>query len=75
MKFMSYTCSILDTHEKIVWLTDVVGVTIFKTVEIQQVPHQTTDSLERIIFYVPDKEFEMKIKLTYPPGTFEEHMT
>ena len=58
------------------WLTDVVGVTIFRTKEIDEpiagLGLQT--AYVEFIFYVPNEEHETMIKLTYPPGTFRDHM-
>jgi hypothetical protein len=76
MKFMSYTCSLWELNIKKKWLTDDIGVTIFKVIELDEhIPGlgiQTVSAM--IVFYIPDKEFETMLKLTYPPGTFEEHM-
>ena len=76
MKFMSYTCDLWQLAIKKKWLTDDLGVTIFKVVELDEhIPGlgiQTVNAM--IIFYIPDREFETMLKLTYPPGTFEEHM-
>lgn len=70
MKFMSYTCLLWEVDSKKKWLTDVVGVTIFKVVEPEN-NKQFMSVLAKIIFYVPDEELETVIKLKYPPNTFE----
>ena len=59
------------------WLSNDLGVTIFKVVEIdEQINGLGIQALTAmIVFYVPDKEFETMLKLTYPPGTFREHMS
>lgn len=72
MKFMSYTCLLWEVDSKKKWLTDVVGVTIFKVVEPDiKNNKQFMSVLAKIIFYVPDEELETVIKLKYPPNTFE----
>ena len=76
MKIMSYTCGIWEADIKKKWLAD-IGVTVFRTIELdEQIPGLGIQPVTAVIlFYVPDKEFETILKLTYPPGTFKEHMT
>ncbi len=72
MKFMSYTCQLWEIETKKKWLTDVVGVTIFRVIEpdVKGNKHQL-QLPAKIIFYVSDEELETVIKLKYPPNTFE----
>jgi len=76
MRVMSFTCDAWESDIKKKWLTDVVGVTIFRTKEIDEpiVGLGLQTSYVEFIFYVPNEEHETMIKLTYPPGTFRDHM-
>lgn len=76
MKFMSYTCFTFEESKVKQWLTEEVGVTIFKIIEQDEAtvgPGKQT-MWSKIIFYVPDAELETIIKLKYPSGTFRDHM-
>ena len=76
MKFMSYTCTLWEAKRKKEWLIEEVGVTVYKTIELDEhivgLGIQTTEVM--FVFYVADTEHETILKLTYPPGTFKEHM-
>ena len=69
MKYMSIICHILDVRKEQEWLTNEVGVTIFKIIKEDEYDET---NIRRIIFCVPDEEFETMLKLKYPPGIFEE---
>ena len=78
MILMSYNCQLVELKEKIKWLEEELGATIFKMQSnLVQSTHPPEDeflfSNKQILFYVMDPEFETMIALKYPPGTFRKH--
>ena len=75
MRVMSYVCNSGGALTALAWLTDVVGVTIWRFNKMVDPITGLSNGKTQIMFYVIDEEHETMIKLKYPMGTFEVHST
>lgn len=71
MKAMSYTCRTEDVEEKRNWLIS-MGLILFRQSVIIDAETSQNTCLMRITFFVPDKETETYLKMTYPADTFRD---
>jgi hypothetical protein len=75
MKFMSYKCFSYQTEKYKKWLTDEVGVTVFKVVpDHRGMLDAAGEPVEDIIIFFVDDEHATAIRLKYPTYLFQDHM-
>jgi len=70
MKLLVHTCEEHELEDKKRWLTDDVGLSIFKVRKIFSPAFSDVDY--QIVVIVMDDDLESFLKLKYPPGTFRD---
>lgn len=71
MKVMSYTCDLEKLEEKRTWLIN-HGFTVFRQVILTDYESPYNRQVVRFTFFVPNKETETYIAITFPKGTFQD---
>lgn len=70
MKLLTHFCEEHQLEEKKRWLTDEVGLTVFRVRKIFS--PMFSDVSYQIVVIVMDDDVESFLKLKYPPGTFQD---
>lgn len=71
MKVMSYVCKQAEIKEKRDWLLG-MGLNVFRQTQLIDVESAIPEGLCMFTFFVPNKEIETFLTLTYPEGTFRD---